>query len=204
IAPDRPCGAEALMRIAMLACDPEIQFGDDLTCPARLRGLTRALARAGHEVTVLAPGSDGAETDANEGISVRMLRTPVTAGEVDWHFSRVQPEIVIERLMPGSLEGAQAAGEAGIPHVFDIEVESRADSLALSPSVRGGLPDALHRSGAAIVDSETTLARIHDVAGNDYPTALVPDGAERELLDGPPRDEIHRIPARLHPRPRRP
>jgi len=185
------------MRIALLACDPEIEFGDDRACPARLRGVARALARAGHEVTVLAPGHPPAEGDA-DGVAVRQLRAPVTAREVDWHFSHVQPEIVIERLVPGSLEGAVAAGEAGIPHVWDIEAESRADMLSLSPSIRGGLPDALHRSGAAIVDSESTLARVHDVAGEDYPAAVVPDGAERELLEGPPHDEIERIAARLH------
>ena len=185
------------MRIALLACDPEIEFGDDRACPARLRGLARALARAGHEVTVMAPGHEREDAESPDGITVRMLRLPVTAREVDWHFSRVQPEIVIERLLPGSLEGAQAAVEAGIPHVWDIEVESRADALSLSPSVRGGLPDALHRSGAAIVDSESTLARVHDLAGANYPATVVPDGAERELLDGPPRDEIEKIAARL-------
>ncbi len=181
------------MRIALLCTDPTVVFGDGYRCPIRLRGLARALTHAGHEITVLCAEnlSDGAGVEG--GPEVRSLRMPASVREIDWHFAQIDPDVVIERLVPGSTEGARAAAEAGIPHAYDVDCEPQADGLATSSSVRGALPEALALSKAAIVSSEAGAARLRSLAGEDYPVCSVPNAADAAFLDSPSLEAIAQL-----------
>ncbi len=181
------------MRVAMLSCDPAVGFGDGRMCPSRLRGLSHALARAGHEVTVICAGPEAAHEEAESGVTVRSLRLPVSVREIDWHFSHARPDAVIERLLPGSLEGAEAAAGAGLPHVYDLEIGADEPTLSTSASVRGALPAALALSRGAVVPGEAAAARLRALMGPAYAIGVIGDAAGREFLSQPPPDQVARI-----------
>ena len=185
------------MRIALLSSDPEVVFGDSHACPVRLRGLAYALARAGHDITVILSGLEPGYPDPAPELKVRTLRMPVSVREIDWHFSRVQPDIVIERHLPGSLEGARAASEAGVPHLYDLELAARPQALSTSASVRGSLPEALSLSNGAIVSNARAAERLQSLMGDRFPVTVVPNAAAGEFLDSPPAEHVARIEQQL-------
>ncbi len=180
------------MRIALLCTDPELITGDGRRWPVRLRGLALALARAGHDVTMLCAGADADAAAAESGVRVRTLRMPVSVREIDWHFSQIEPDVVLERLMPGSLEGVRAAGEAGIPHVYDIEGDLSAGGLATSTSVRGALPEALALTRGAITTSPNSGSRLRELMDGDRPVAVVTNAAGAEFLEAPAPELVQR------------
>jgi glycosyltransferase involved in cell wall biosynthesis len=178
------------MRIALLCTDPSVVFGEGQRCPARFRGLAIALARAGHDVTVVCAAHDDDSTEATPNLEVRALRMPASVREIDWHFSRIDPEVVIERLVPGSTEGARASGESGIPHVYDLDGELHGDALTTSSSVRGALPEALALSRGAITNGPEGAARVRDLTGPAHPVLAVPGAADVALLESPSSDSV--------------
>jgi len=185
------------MRIALLSSDPAVMLGDGHSCPVRMRGLALALSRAGHEITCIAAAVEPGQGELMPELPVRNLRTPVSVREIDWHFSRVGPEVVIERYVPGSLEGVRAAAEAGIPHVYDIDGPLDAGGLATSSAVRGALPEAFALSRAAIASSDGAASRVRGLLGRAFPLAVVPNAAGAEFLEPPAPDLVGRIEEQL-------
>jgi glycosyltransferase involved in cell wall biosynthesis len=185
------------MRIAMLSCDPRLVFGGGQRCPVRMQGLALALARAGHEVTAIVAASDADAVERLPELGVRTLRLPVSLREVDWHFSSVQPDLVIESLLPGSLEGALAARDAGIVHLYDLDHELDQRALAMSPAVRGALPEALGVTRGALVLCESAAARLQSLSDTEVPVAVIANGAGMEFLAAPSREERERLAVRL-------
>jgi glycosyltransferase involved in cell wall biosynthesis len=180
------------MRIALLSSESARWTGDGHVCPLRLRGLAQALLRAGHDVSFLCATSDPSRDGALRDLPVRVLRSPVSVREIDWHFTRITPEIVIENYAPGSLEGVRAATEAGIPHVYDLDGQLHAGSLATSAAVRGALPEALAASRGVMVSSEALAGRVRALFGRACPVAVVPNAAEPEFLQPPAADLVER------------
>ncbi len=185
------------MRIALLSSEPDVVFGDGHACPARLRGLAHALVRAGHTTSVICPACEPAPSGEAPGPSLRPLRMPASVREIDWHLSGTQPDVVIERFHPGSLEGALAAAEAGVPHLYDVERPPRTQGLATSSAVRGALPEALSLSRGAIVASEQGAERVRAIMGGDYPTEIVASAPDPAFLAPPAREEVERVARRL-------
>ena len=181
------------MRIALLCTDPSVIFGDGHRCPIRLRGLARALALAGHEISVVCVARPDDSVPATPNLEVRNLRMPASVREIDWHFSQIDPDVVIERLVPGSTEGARAAAEAGIPHVYDVDLEPQADGLATSSSVRGALPEALAISRAAIATSQAGAARVRSLTGPAHPVCALPNAADTTFLDSPSAEAVAQV-----------
>jgi len=181
------------MKLALLCCDPDVRFGDGYACPSRLRGLAYGLARSGHDVTVICAGSEPGQTELGDAVAVRALRLPVSVREIDWHFSRVQPDAVIEWHVPGSLEGARASAEAGVPHVYDLSRSSLGDGIATSAAVRGALPEALGLSRGAIAPTARVASRVHELAGEAYPLDVIGQAAAAEFLAPPAPEDIARV-----------
>src|SRR5262249_58493278 len=81
------------------------------------------LLRRGHQVSAIVANA-GAESGytalAERGLEVRVLRQPRTVREIDWQLSQVKPDLVLERLSLLSPEGALAAAEAGVPHLYEV------------------------------------------------------------------------------------
>jgi glycosyltransferase involved in cell wall biosynthesis len=185
------------MRIALLCTDPDVVFGEGHRCPGRLRGIARALAGAGHEITVVCAAYEDDCVESTPNLEVRSLRMPAGVREIDWHFSRILPDVVIERLVPGSIEGARAAAETGIPHVYDVDNTPQADGLAFSTSVRGALPEALAISRGAITSSRAGVARVRSLTEPAHPVSWVPNAAESTFLHPPTGEAVARVLAEI-------
>ncbi len=181
------------MKLALLCCDPDVRFGDGYACPSRLRGLAYGLARAGHEVTAICAGSEPGQSELGDAVAVRALRLPVSVREIDWHFSRVQPDAVIEWHVPGSLEGARAAAEAGVPHLYDLSRHSLGDGISTSAAVRGALPEALGLSRGAIAPTARVAARVRELAGERYPLDVIGQATAADFLAPPEPEDVARV-----------
>ena len=180
------------MRIALLSSDPEVVYGDGHACPARLRGLAHALVSAGHEVSLMVSGLEPGCADPGPELDLRVLRVPVSVREIDWHFSRVRPDIVIECHLSGSLEGAMAAAEAGVPHIYDLDCVPRA-GLGTSHSVRGALPEALALSRGALVADEQAAGRVRALMGEGFDVHVLANAVGAQFLETPAHDQVARI-----------
>src|SRR5688572_19735192 len=111
------------MRIALLCSDLGIPLGGAKGASVHLRAVASVLLRAGHHVTAMlaAPGPESAYVQlAERGLELRVLRQPRTVRKLEWHFAQVKPDLVLERLSLLAPEGALAAAEAGVPHVFEV------------------------------------------------------------------------------------
>ncbi len=182
------------MRITLLDCDPEVVFGDGLACPPRLRGLAGALARAGHEVTAICAAHEPQRDAGAAAVAARLLRLPASVREIDWHFSSVQPELVVERLVPGAIEGARAAAEAGVLHLYDVDQQSTPrDTLAGNSAVRGALPHALEHSAGVVAACAAAAARVRAHYGHDMPVEIVTSAAGEALFETPSPDRVARL-----------
>jgi glycosyltransferase involved in cell wall biosynthesis len=184
------------MRIALLSSDPDVVYGDGHACPVRLRGLAHALARAGHDVTLILSGLEPGCADPAPELALRTLRMPVSVREIDWHFSRIRPDVVIERHVPGSLEGATAAAEAGVPHLYDLESVPRL-GIGTSLSVRGALPEALALSRGALVADERAAERLRALMGVEFEVGVVANAVGEAFLGTPAHDQVGRIERQL-------
>src|SRR5206468_97266 len=111
------------VRIALLCSDLGIPFGGVKGASVHLRAVAGSLLRMGHQVSAIVAntGPEPGYTPLTErGLELRVLRQPRTVREVDWHLSQVQPQLVIERLTLLAPEGALAAAEAGVPHIYEV------------------------------------------------------------------------------------
>src|SRR5262249_35908547 len=118
-----PASRSSAVRIALLCSDLGIPFGGVKGASVHMRAVAGSLMRLGHQVSTIVanPGPEaGYKTLTDRGLDLRVLPQPRTVREIDWHLSQVQPQLVIERLSLLAPEGALAAAEAGVPHVYEV------------------------------------------------------------------------------------
>lgn len=170
------------MRIALLCCDPLAGSAESVGCSVRLRSLAEALVRAGHTVSAISASADS-DTPPSDmaGLEIRPLRLPVTVREIDWHFSRIQPELVIERMLPFSHEGAQAAAEAGIAHVYDVSTPLVAD--AHDPrDLHAATSRALQFTSGVLAGSSSAARWVGTFVNTLVPVTVLPGAAGAHFM----------------------
>lgn len=204
------------MRIAYLCPDPGIPLGGTKGASAHVRGLVRAFAALGHQVTVLAPGAQ----DAGPGIRVvpippsglaeslppevpaplrRALRhlwnNAAVERAVEEHAASWRPALLYERHSPFSVAGGAVAARLGIPHVLEVNAPlawegRRYRRQALSEATEA-LEMAAFRTAGRIVTVSRELEEMLVAAG--VPAAkvtAVPNGVDADLFA--PIGEAHR------------
>ena len=185
------------MRVVLLCCDPHPSTIGDASDAARLRGLAAALLRAGHEVVAIVPGAGNVEEVAplrERGLELRDLRLPSTEREIDWHLSRVQPDLVLERFTPRAPEGALAAAAAAIPHVYDAGPPAPAlKNGDLADVARAATARGLEASQGVLVASEAVAARLRSLVARELPALVAPGGTGREFLEAPDAARVARL-----------
>ena len=170
------------MRIALLCCDPLAGSAESIGCSVRLRSLAEALVRAGHSVFAVS-ASAGADTPPSDlaGLEIRPLRLPVTAREIDWHFSRIQPDLVIERMLAFSHEGAQAAAEAGIAHVYELATPLVA-GLHEPRDLTLATARALQFTSGVLAGSSSAARWLSAIAHAPVPVTVLPGAAGAHFM----------------------
>ena len=193
------------MRIALLCSDLGIPLGGVKGASVHLRAVASALLRMGHQVSaiVATAGPDEGYTPLTErGLEVRVLRQPRTVREIDWQLSQVQPEFVLERLSLLSPEGAIAAAEAGVPHLYEVnaplDVEAaRHRNFDRIEDARIAFARGFVASRGAIAVSEEVAEWVRALAPAGFPVRVESNGAGPEFLASPDPRQIVRIEERL-------
>ena len=192
------------MRIALLCSDLGIPFGGVKGASVHLRAVAGSLLRMGHQVSAIVAntGPEPGYTPLTErGLELRVLRQPRTVREVDWHLSQVQPQLVIERLTLLAPEGALAAAEAGVPHVY--EVNAPLDEEAARHRKFERIDEAIQAFAAGFAASRGAVAVSEEVAkwvrtqAPGMAVAVEPNGAGPEFLSTPDAKSLHRLEQRL-------
>ena len=170
------------MRIVLLCCDPFAGVAESLGCSVRLRSLAEALVHAGHTVAAISASADASTPGSDlAGFEIRPLRLPVTVREIDWHLSRLQPDLVIERMLPFLHEGAQAAAEAGIPHVYDLATPFAIDRDETRDLV-AATAHALHLTSGVLAGSSSVARWVNAIATSTLPVTVLPGAAGPQFL----------------------
>ncbi|MEY4374766.1 MAG: hypothetical protein RL760_933 [Candidatus Eisenbacteria bacterium] len=193
------------MRIVMLVTDLNIPLGGMKAEAVHVRSVAAALLRAGHQVSALVATPGAPETFAPlvaSGLDVRVLRQPRTVRELDWHFSQVNPDLVIERLALLSPEGALAAAEAGVPHVYEVNAPldleaARHRNFDRVPEARAAFTQGFAVSRGAIAVSEEVARWVGTLAPEGFPVHVQSNGADPSFLNAADAKLVRRIQERL-------
>ena len=193
------------MRIALLCSDLGIPLGGMKGASVHLRAVASSLLRMGHQVTAIVAnaGPDvGFAALAERGLAVHVLRQPRTVREIDWQLSQVKPELVLERLSLLSPEGALAAAEAGIPHLYEVnapldEEAARHRNFERGDEARAEFTRGFAASRGAIAVSEEVAKWVRTLAPEGFPVRVEPNGAGPEFLAAPDPQQLRAIEQRL-------
>ena len=193
------------MRIALLCSDPGIPLGGIKGSSVHVRAVASCLLRLGHQVSAIV-ATAGAELGyaplAERGLEVRVLRQPRTVREIDWQFAQVKPELVLERLSLLSPEGAIAAADAGVPHLYEVnapldEEAARHRNFDRIDDARVAFARGFAASRGAIAVSAQVADWIQGLAPAGYPVRIEANGAGPEFLAAPDPQQILKIEERL-------
>jgi glycosyltransferase involved in cell wall biosynthesis len=193
------------VRIALLCSDPGIPLGGVKGASVHVRAVAAALLRQGHQVSALVAtaGPDvGFAPLAERGLEVRVLRQPHTVREIDWQLSQVKPDLLIERLSLLSPEGALAAAEAGVPHLYEVnapldEEAAKHRNFERIDEARLAFAHGFRASRGAIAVSEEVAEWVRTLAPAGFPVRVESNGAGPEFLAAPDPQEMARIEQRL-------
>ncbi len=193
------------MRIALLCSDLGIPLGGVKGASVHLRAVASALLRMGHQVSAIvatAGPDEGFAPLTERGLELRVLRQPRTVREVDWQLSQVQPDFVLERLSLLSPEGAVAAAEAGVPHMYEVnaplDVEAaRHRNFDRIEDARVMFARGFVASRGAIAVSEEVAEWVRGLAPAGFPVRVESNGAGPEFLASPDPKLIVKIEERL-------
>ena len=193
------------MRIALLCSDLGVPLGGVKGASVHLRAVAAALLRMGHQVSAIVANAGpeiGYAPLTERGLELRVLRQPRTVREVDWHLLQVQPQLMLERLALLAPEGALAAAEAGVPHVY--EVNAPLDEEAAHHRNFDRIDEARHAfttgfaaSRGAIAVSEPVAKWVRALAPERFAVAVEPNGAGPEFLSAPDVKQLHLLEQRL-------
>lgn len=193
------------MHIALLCSDLGIPLGGVKGASVHLRAVASSLLRMGHKVSAIV-ATAGPETGfaslTERGLEVRVLRQPRTVREIDWHLSQVQPDLVLERLALLSPEGAVAAAEAGIPHIYEVnaplDVEAaRHRNFDRIDDARIQFARGFAASRGAMAVSDEVANWVRELAPAGFPVTVESNGAGPEFLAAPDARLVHQIENRL-------
>jgi len=193
------------VRIALLCSDLGIPLGGVKGASVHLRAVAGALLRMGHQVSAIV-ASPGPETGyaelAERGLDVRVLRQPRTVREIDWHLSHVNPDLVLERLSLLAPEGAIAAAEAGVPHLYEVnapldEEAARHRRFERGEEAREAFRRGFAASRGAIAVSEEVAQWVQALAPAGFPVRVEPNGAGQEFLSTQDAGLVHKLEERL-------
>ncbi len=193
------------MRIALLCSDPGIPLGSVKGASVHLRAVASSLLRMGHQVSAIvatAGPEPGYAPLTERGLEVRVLRQPRTVREIDWQLAQVRPELVLERLSLLAPEGAIAAAEAGVPHLYEVnapldEEAARHRNFDRIEDARAAFAQGFAASRGALAVSEEVADWVRGLAPEAYPLRVESNGAGPEFLAPPDPQEILRIEQRL-------
>lgn len=172
------------MRVLMICGGSGVVFGDGRNTPIRMRGLTGALRRAGHEIATLTAGADALRRDGSDPGALT-LRRPDSVSEIAGHLERMRPDLVIEHFLPGVSACARATVATGVPHVFDFTSDPPIDAR--------GWPGVLALSRGGIAISEPLAARLRARMPGEWPVVALPNAADPGFLTPPPREHRERV-----------
>jgi glycosyltransferase involved in cell wall biosynthesis len=193
------------VRIALLCSDLGIPLGGVKGASVHLRAVASSLLRMGHQVSAIvatAGPEEGYAPLAERGLEVRVLRQPRTVREIDWQLSQVQPELVLERLSLLSPEGAVAAAEAGVPHLYEVnapldEEAARHRNFDRIDDARVAFARGFAASRGAIAVSEEVATWVRELAPAGFAVRVESNGAGPEFLAAPDPKLIISIEERL-------
>ena len=193
------------MRIVLLNTDLNIALGGMRAESVHLRSVAAAMLRAGHQVSAVVATTGAAESYAalvELGLDVRAIRQPCTLRELDWHLSQVKPDLVIERLTLLSADGALAAAEAGVPHLYEVNAPldqeaARHRNFDRIPEARLAFAAGFAASRGAIAVSEEVADWVRELAPKGFPIHVQSNGADPSFLDAPDAVQVRRIQERL-------
>ena len=193
------------MRIALLCSDPGIPLGGMKGAAVHVRAVAGSLLRLGHQVSaiVATAGPEVGYAPLEErGLEVRVMREPRTVREIDWQLSQVRPELVLERLSLLSPEGAVAAAEAGVPHLYEVnapleEEAARHRNFDRIDDARAAFARGFAASRGAIAVSQEVAEWVGALAPAGFPVRVEANGAGPEFLAAPDPQLIRKIEERL-------
>ena len=167
------------LRILLFCAEPATSAPSSSRVDPGWHSFAAALVRAGHSVSAVTGVGTPCEALVSLGLDVRTLRPPMSAREVDWHFSRVQPDVVIERLAAPSPEAALTAAEAGIPHLFWLERLPRAAAVAPPgapgrEAARAEISWGLTASRGVVTTSDALALWVRSLSPADMPIHVEP------------------------------
>jgi len=193
------------VRIALLCSDLGIPLGGVKGASVHLRAVATSLLRLGHQVSAIVASAgpeEGFAALAERGLEVRVLRQPRTVREVDWHLSQVQPQLVLERLALLAPEGALAAAEAGVPHLYEVnapldEEAARHRKFERVEEARQAFATGFAASRGAVAVSEEVAAWVRALAPEGFSVAVEANGAGPEFLSAPDPKHLLQLEQRL-------
>jgi len=193
------------VRIALLCSDLGIPLGGVKGAAVHVRAVAGALLRMGHQVSaiVAAAGPEAGYLPLTErGLEVRVLRQPRTVREIDWQFAQVKPDLVIERLSLLAPEGALAAAEAAVPHLYEVnspldEEAAKHRNFDRIEEARVAFRRGFAVSRGAVCVSEPVATWVKNLAPAGFPVRVESNGAGPEFLASPDPRQIVEIEDRL-------
>jgi glycosyltransferase involved in cell wall biosynthesis len=193
------------VRIALLCSDLGIPLGGVKGASVHLRAVASSLMRMGHQVAAIVANAgveEGYRPLTERGLELRVLRQPRTVREVDWHLSQVQPQLVIERLSLLAPEGAVAAAEAGVPHVYEVnapldEEAARHRKFERMEEAHAAFATGFAASRGAIAVSDEVARWVCKQAPSGFPVRVESNGAGPEFLAAPDARQLIQLERRL-------
>ena len=193
------------MRIALLCSDLGIPLGGVKGASVHLRAVAGSLLRMGHQVAAIvanAGAEEGYRPLTEHGLELRVLRQPRTVREIDWHLSQVQPQLVIERLSLLSPEGALAAAEAGVPHLYEVnspldEEAAKHRKFERVDEARAAFATGFAASRGAVAVSDEVARWVCAQAPKGFPVRVESNGAGPEFLAAPDARQLIQLERRL-------
>jgi glycosyltransferase involved in cell wall biosynthesis len=168
-----------------------------------VRSVTGALARLGHRVAI-ACASVGQGNPAPAGVPVHEL--PAEAGHAGERIAELIAEhdaqAVLERYSLASGPARRAAGEAGVPHVLEVNAPlvreaARHRGLTDVPEAQQREREAFAGADAIGAVSQAVLAHVRRLAPDGPPARWIPNGVDVErfasaapALPGMPADSV--------------
>lgn len=177
------------MRVSLLSADPAVPLGGPRGASVRLRGLALGLRREGHEVDAIAVSRGDARDLAPleaAGVGIRDLKHPATAREIDWHYARCRPDLVVERLSALSAIGATTAAACGTAHIYDAGLPAETERP-------GALQEGLFASLGAIAANEDIADWLRPLAADGFPVRVVPNGAAASCFEEPDAARVEKL-----------
>ncbi len=186
------------MRLALLCADAGIPLGGTKGSSVHLRAVAGAWLRMGHEVVALVanagPEAGRAPLEA-QGLRVHVLADPRSRSAIRAALAEVAPDLVHERLALLAPEGACAARELGVPHVYEVNAPLDEEAAAHRgfdrlEDARAAFRTGFAASRGAMAVSEEVAHWVRGLAPQGFPVIVEANGAGQEFLATPDPSEL--------------